>query len=485
MKGKVKIQLYDKDGKLKKEVNGDNIITNAVNSIINPNVPNYFECYTPVGSRMNPLTQYTPIANNTIGGILLFNSDREEDVNHVLPNDVDMLSYIGSAGGVFTSISDKVKGTLNVNETTAITNGYRFVWDFGQGSAFDLKSLSLTSLDGGNCSLNFDFTNDTTKSISTIFKQYGKTPLTESSSKTIACSNDMCKYTNINSIKVADYGTLAYVSRDFKTLILCQLSNSSYILTKFNFKESIGINTNIKEKSVGDSINDYENWVKEYTYTITPTTATFDSPTRLFFDENYFYSCYTTYEGANLTIHYIKIDASTCTIAEEEIFTITSSNTFGSTYKAYMIINGKLLIVDNNNNCLLIIDLETKALETSLTFTKLTTKNVNPIKFSDELIGLFEAYYAPSYMILINLKNFKIYHQPLKKFGDVNIDNPYMWSIINLNNSPVFIIPTLVNNYIYFNMNIFTCYIASIFNLDSYLSKTETDTLKIIYEVYN
>ena len=94
MRGQVNIKLFDENGNLKKEVEGHNLITNALNYLFNPPFPEFFECYTPTAYKSNPINYYTPIAGNSIGGVMLFNETRDESINHILPNSEDFMKYI-------------------------------------------------------------------------------------------------------------------------------------------------------------------------------------------------------------------------------------------------------------------------------------------------------------------------------------------------------------------------------------------------------
>lgn len=487
MKGQVKIQLLDKNGNIKKEIDGNNTITTAVSQILNPPFPNFFECYTQSSYKTNPLQYYTPIAGNSVGGIMLFNQDRDTSENHIMPNSDDFSKYIGSAGGSFSGTSSKIKGTLNANESEKLENGYKFVWDFGTGSTFSLKSLSLTSRDGGNSGLDFDLDNDTTTP--ECYKIYGGAYLNSSSDDKIGFGMTNGNLTNVNFIKISDYGDLVYISKDFKTMVLGKLENNSYILTKFTFKDTIGLNDNLRGNNTTstDFLTNFNNWKKGYIYNITPTNSSLDSINKIFFDENYIYSCKTTYSGSNLTLNYVKININDFTIAQEKVFTISGPYSFGSTNKHYTIHNNKICLVDNNNNVVYIINPETETLEKTINFTRRRRDyNLYPCKISDDILMLLESTSSSNYAILIDINNSIVFYCKLGGNTSNTITQPGFSNFIQIGNSPIFVNKSHQStSYSYLNVNLFTLYFASNFNLSEAIEKTENDVLKIIYTLTN
>lgn len=150
LKGKSTIQLFDSaTGKKVHEQEDSNLVTNALNNIINANYN-----ITSAGSNLNwrIWQAATPIYKKLLGGILLFDSTLAEDKDCVIaPKDINL---IGNAGGTYAG-TNTYRGSYNINESGAIESGWRHVWDFATDKANGtIKSLSLTSLDGGNCGMH-------------------------------------------------------------------------------------------------------------------------------------------------------------------------------------------------------------------------------------------------------------------------------------------------------------------------------------------
>lgn len=484
MKGQVKIQVFNKDGLLKEEVTKDNLITDAISEILNPSFPEYFYGYF---AKPNLYNAYTPLANNTLGGILLFNSFRDASKSHMLPTSEDFVSYIGSAGGSWTSsttnFTDKVKGSLNTAESgpTEDNNGYKLVWDFGTGSSFTLKSLSLTSRDGGNCGLARDNIND--NSTGQILRSYGTGNLDGNSSM---AANNYSAYSNIPQFSANTYGDIIYISDDYKTMILGIWENNTYKLTKFTYKDSIGVNDLIKVTTYTD-LNDCTNWIKGETVTIVPTSLTLDRAHKLIWDNNYIHSVYTSASGTTLTIHYIKINVSDFSFTEES-FDITLANSTNSSEKYYVLMDGKLVINDSYTARLYIIDLSTKSLIREIPYTKPNNNSTIINKINDDIVILIESTSGPTIAPLIDINNGYVFYNKVRGWSNSNLSAPYMRVVRNMYNSPILMCKSHLssNNSRTIVFNIFTGYLASILNLDGNgISKLEEDTLKITYTITN
>ena len=149
IKGRSKIQLFNAEtGRTEFTVENTNLVTNAVSRLLNLKPEWAFTG----GSITDIYRQLTPVCSKLMGGVLLWDDTITENANTVLPPAA--VNNIGYAGGTYSG-TNTMRGTLNQNESTAITNGYRFVWDFSTDKANGtIKSLSLTSRGGGNCGWN-------------------------------------------------------------------------------------------------------------------------------------------------------------------------------------------------------------------------------------------------------------------------------------------------------------------------------------------
>ena len=473
MKGKVNIQLFDKNGKLKKEITKENMITNALDKILNPDFPPYW------GRHISPKSiydSYTPIVNRLIGGVLLFNSDRTEDVNHVIPTIEDFNSYVGSAGGPFTGQTSKVKGSLNLNETTILNDGYKFVWDFGTGKSFNLKSLSLTSLDGGNSGLDFDNVQDTSIRGS-VLKNYNYV-IDGTDNNGFNGANTL---TNIPRINKSTCGNIIYISDDFKTIYCGKINNNTLTLTKFTYRDTIKINDNLNTNTSSSiDLNNISNWEKGKITQITPTLQ-FDDINLFIFDNDYIYSCKSTGSGDTMTLQLIKINVSDLSFTEKTI-TFTSTISLNNSFRRYFIIEGNKMFLNDmynrTNGYIFVINLDTDTLEKTITYPHAYSMWEVMKRLNDNLMFVFELDSIHQIKI-INIETGEIKHQRTRVNDGVV---QYLNSFKFLDNSPVFV---YMNGGSDVAVGLYTCYFASIFNLDEAINKAEDDTLKITYTITN
>lgn len=153
IKGRATIQFFDeKTGEVVRELHEENMITNAVDTILNP--PDYIEIGMDSDNdrSFNMLRDFVGnIADTAFRGIIVCRDKIPEDGNNM------MLPWtneeIGHAGISKTS-TDKSIGTYNANESGRIENGkgYRHVWDFASDRANgEIGCICLTTKDGGTC----------------------------------------------------------------------------------------------------------------------------------------------------------------------------------------------------------------------------------------------------------------------------------------------------------------------------------------------
>ena len=146
-KGQTKIELFE-NGEKVGEVKDSNMMTNMLSKVLNP--PRVVAGN--VSSR-DLLQGLTPIYNTTLGGLLLYENTIYEDVEAEFSSVSN--KCIGHAGGEYSGVQ-ATRGTLNASETGYINKnekwrGYRYVWDFGTDKANGTISCAcLTSKWGGN-----------------------------------------------------------------------------------------------------------------------------------------------------------------------------------------------------------------------------------------------------------------------------------------------------------------------------------------------
>ena len=156
IKGKATIQIIDeKSGETVREIHEENMITNAVDTILNP--PEYIETGMDAENdrSYNPLRDFVGnLADTAFRGVIVCRDKIPEDGNNM------MLPWtneeVGHAG-ISNTNTDTTIGTYNSNESGRIENGkgYRHVWDFASDKANgEIGCICLTTKDGGTCGMH-------------------------------------------------------------------------------------------------------------------------------------------------------------------------------------------------------------------------------------------------------------------------------------------------------------------------------------------
>jgi hypothetical protein len=145
MTGKASLTLCDADsGRVIKRLEESNMVTNAIRNIMD--IP--FSSLLCSGVSSSLLSGMLPIRKNILGGIMLLGNTLEEDADKImLPSD---FVPVATAGDSYAG-SSTMRGSLNENESYATDNGYHFTWDFATDKANgEIKSIALTSRAFGN-----------------------------------------------------------------------------------------------------------------------------------------------------------------------------------------------------------------------------------------------------------------------------------------------------------------------------------------------
>lgn len=138
--GHTKIELKnEKTGEIQ-VVEKDNMITNAI--------PNLFSIWAPtVVNVLNStgINSLIPLNTKGMGGLLCFQNNLTEDSDNMWiqqPSENPITSYADSGT---TVSSDNRKGLKNVSESVSLENGYKYVWDFGtdKGNG-QISAIALT-----------------------------------------------------------------------------------------------------------------------------------------------------------------------------------------------------------------------------------------------------------------------------------------------------------------------------------------------------
>lgn len=139
LKGHTKIILTDVETGAQEVHEDDNLVTNAIDKIIN------------LEMAMNhaPNEQILPLAANLLGGIMLFDGDLTEDPTNIhFPVEAHLVGY----GNQDVHTGDKFRGSYNAGESGKTGTGFVSVWDFGTNQANGtIKSVARTSNIAGRC----------------------------------------------------------------------------------------------------------------------------------------------------------------------------------------------------------------------------------------------------------------------------------------------------------------------------------------------
>lgn len=144
LKGHTKIELKNVNTGKVRTVEHSNMITNAVANILKLHpIP-----YNSYQSNFYIENAMIPLCNKGMGGLLCFENQLEENADNIsIPNPSDnaIIAYADSTNVVST---DTKKGIKNLTESSAFENGYKFVWDFNtsQGNG-QISALALSHND--------------------------------------------------------------------------------------------------------------------------------------------------------------------------------------------------------------------------------------------------------------------------------------------------------------------------------------------------
>lgn len=149
LKGVMTIELTDEDTGAVETVTEENMITEAVNNILGLNPMGIF--YAATGEYNDAVLwngSLLPICPNMIGGILLFSKALDEETDHIYEGSDNL--PVAYASNNVNSTANLARGSLNLTESMALSNGYKFVWEFtpNQGNG-TIAAVALTSALGG------------------------------------------------------------------------------------------------------------------------------------------------------------------------------------------------------------------------------------------------------------------------------------------------------------------------------------------------
>lgn len=143
LKGHTKIELTNTETGEVRTIEDDNMITNALGMFVeNTGCLNYN-----VFSISNIVGLNTPFLALS-RGLMLFSDPIDEDPSIVYPPPGNLMT--GQAGTITYSGVQTTIGSYNTNESGAVENGYKYVWDFNNSQSNGrINCACLTSQNGG------------------------------------------------------------------------------------------------------------------------------------------------------------------------------------------------------------------------------------------------------------------------------------------------------------------------------------------------
>lgn len=149
LKGTMVMELTDVNTSETETITEENMVTNAVNNILGLNPMGIF--YKASGEYDDAVMwngNLLPICPNMIGGILLFSKTLEENADNIYVQSDNL--PVAYASNNVNSTANLARGSLNLSESKALDNGYKFVWEFtpSQGNG-TIAAVALTSAQGG------------------------------------------------------------------------------------------------------------------------------------------------------------------------------------------------------------------------------------------------------------------------------------------------------------------------------------------------
>ena len=148
LKGTMVIELTDVHTSEVETYVEENMVTNAVNNILGLNPMAIFYTEEEYSTGLVWTDNLLPICPNMIGGILLFPKALEENVDNIYVQSDNL--PVAYASNNVNSTANTARGSLNLTESKALDNGYKFVWEFtpSQGNG-TIAAIALTSAKGG------------------------------------------------------------------------------------------------------------------------------------------------------------------------------------------------------------------------------------------------------------------------------------------------------------------------------------------------
>lgn len=154
LKGHVSIELTDVNTKEVQKIEGDNMLTNAISKYCTMLSAKVLKSGLSASSANFPYLTPYPIAKQLLGGLLVFSDNLTENANNISlpPTDNEVLAMCDN-----TLSNEDKRGSYNTSESQEQTNGFKHVWDFSTNQCNgEINALALTNLSGGVTHFYYD-----------------------------------------------------------------------------------------------------------------------------------------------------------------------------------------------------------------------------------------------------------------------------------------------------------------------------------------
>ena len=473
--GHAKIELTNvKTGEVQ-TVEEDNMFTNALSDIF----------ASPSASRAiysgnaQSIGGLLPLQETAIGGILCLKSPREEDPNkYEMPFNEDEIT--GYASYNTNSTTDIFRGSRNLTESKKIKNGYQLVWDFSTSQGNGLIScICLTHYKRG-------------------LSKYGNSiAIDHSADSGGQTASTIGGNTDIFSKRV---------SYDISKSILTRIENSSLNTIKIQ-KYFLPI-TGLTQKHLVDSeYYDYASESSRNVYqapprlisekTITLSKEILDTSNYLWLenpDDNYFYN----FSISNKKFRLIRINKKTY-LTDEEYFVEKEDTNFPTLRMVSsvpeisgFIYHNNLFIASSNTyqdkNSLYGYRAYKFSLEDLTNITPQEISNISLFGYSFEVSPLYIKNYdcvlTHDYIYYEDLEKGKIFAYP--RVGFLNSDSDYKYILLGCDKGEFLLYLICYAQYaprFYYGFRTLNYYLATINNLETPITKTPDQSMKITYTI--
>lgn len=159
--GTLTVELEDQNTGAVETLSETNMVTNAVNHLlgINP-LGLFYHTGSKYDDEMLWNDELLPICPNMMGGILLFGSAVTEDADNIYLSSSNL--PVAYASNDVNATANVKRGSMNLTESMALPDGYKFVWEFtaSQGNG-TIVAVGITSAQGGANAYGSDVAVDT------------------------------------------------------------------------------------------------------------------------------------------------------------------------------------------------------------------------------------------------------------------------------------------------------------------------------------